>query len=73
MEEQEAVTMEISRNVQRAADGTSGVAEMSRGSNEAAIKTDRSAAQVLSALGLVKEASDHLQHRIDQFIQEVAA
>jgi hypothetical protein len=68
-----AVTSDLTRSVQHAAEGTTTVAAISEGSNNAAVETDHSAADVIAALGQVKGATDRLNRRIDHLNGEVAA
>ena len=71
VEEQNASTQEIARNVQQAARGTDDVSSTIEGVNKAAQETGASAAQLLQAARTVGDRSDQLRNRIDEFLGSV--
>ncbi len=71
VEEQDAATKEIARNVQQAAAGTSEVTSNISGVNDAAGHTGRGAGQVLEAAALLSKQSDVLRSDIGAFFERV--
>ena len=73
MEEQGAATREISRNVQRAAEGTmqvsSNIADVQRGASE----TGSASSQVLSAAKSLSGDSSRLKLEVGKFLSSVRA
>ena len=73
VEEQGAATQEISRNVQRAAEGTSqvetSIADVQRGASEAG----GASSQVLSAAQSLSTESNRLKHEVAKFMNSVRA
>jgi methyl-accepting chemotaxis protein len=73
VEEQGATTQEISRNVQRAAEGThmvsSNIVDVQRGAGE----TGSASSQVLSAAQSLSRDSNRLKQEVDKFLDSVRA
>jgi methyl-accepting chemotaxis protein len=73
VEEQGAATQEISRNVQRAAEGTSqveaSISDVQRGASE----TGGASSQVLSAAQSLSTESNRLKHEVAKFMDSVRA
>jgi methyl-accepting chemotaxis protein len=73
VEEQDAATREIARNVQQAALGTQHISSNIAGVQEIADGTGDSAHQVLGAAHTLAEDADRLSVEVDRFIREVRA
>jgi methyl-accepting chemotaxis protein len=73
VEEQNAATNEIARNVQQAAAGTSDVSANIGGVNEGAAQTGTAASEVLSAADALTTQADELQREVHQFLESVRA
>ena len=73
VEEQGAATLEISRNVLQAAQGTREVSSNIAGVSEAAQQTGAAATQVLSSASELSENGEVLKAQIDSFLREVRA
>jgi methyl-accepting chemotaxis protein len=71
IEEQEAATREISRNVQQAAQGTSDVAHNITGVNDAANQAGSAAGMVLNAAEELGRQSDVIRTDVGQFLGEI--
>jgi methyl-accepting chemotaxis protein len=73
VEEQEAVTQEVSRNIHRAAQGTqevtSNIGNVRRGANE----TGSASSQVLGSARALSEQSTRLKLEVDRFLDSVRA
>src|SRR5713101_6048266 len=73
VEEQGAATQEISRNVQRAADGTSQVAASISDVQRGASETGGASSQVLSAAQSLSNESNRLKREVAKFMNSVRA
>jgi len=73
VEEQGAATQEISRNVQQAAQGTSGVSANIGNVTQAAAETGHAASDVLTAAGGLARNGDVLRSEVDSFLREIRA
>ena len=73
VEEQNAATGEIGRNVQEASAGTQQVSGSILGVNQAAQEAGSSANQVLSAAGQLSEQAAQLTQQVNAFIAEIRA
>ncbi|ACI97823.1 methyl-accepting chemotaxis protein [Rhodospirillum centenum] len=73
IEEQNATTGDITRSVQRAAQGTQEVSENVAMVSEAATRTGTAAARVVESAGTLAEQSGLLQREIEQFLKGVRA
>jgi methyl-accepting chemotaxis protein len=73
IEQQGVATAEISRNVQQAATGTSGVSANISGVSETAERTGVAASQVLQAATRLSEQADALRRQVDRFLTDVKA
>ncbi len=73
MEQQQAVTSEISRSVQDAANGTGAVAEISRRADDDSRQTNNSATDVRNAAAELGKTAATLETRIADFIRSIAA
>src|SRR5688572_3682666 len=73
VEEQSAVTAEISRNVSEAADGSKRVVGVLTEVSVATAKSRQSVEIVLSAAAAVEEAAADLRSQVDSFLRDVAA
>ena len=71
VEQQNAATREISRNVQHAADRTRAVTETIHGVNQAAQEAGSASSQVREASGQLAQEADQLRRRIDAFLRDV--
>jgi methyl-accepting chemotaxis protein len=72
LEEQDAATEEISRNVSFAADGAKAMVAVLDNVTGAVAETRNAASEVLAASESVEAASAGLQHRIENFLSRVA-
>jgi methyl-accepting chemotaxis protein len=73
VEEQGAATREISRNVQRAADGTSQVAASIADVQRGASETGGASSEVLSAARSLSNESNRLKREVAKFMDTVRA
>src|SRR3546814_2727579 len=73
VEEQNAATNEIARNVQQAAAGTSDVSANIGGVNQGAAQTGSAATQVLGAADSLTTQAGELQREVQQFLESVRA
>ncbi|WP_247894529.1 methyl-accepting chemotaxis protein [Azospirillum sp. B510] len=73
MEEQDAATKEIARNVQAAAQGTQNVSTNIAGVEQAAGVTGQAAADLLGAARALTGQADALSHEVERFLSEVRA
>ncbi|MET4698728.1 methyl-accepting chemotaxis protein [Constrictibacter sp. MBR-5] len=73
VEEQNAATSEIARNVQQAADGTSRVSSDIARVNEAAAETGSAAAELLSASEELAMRADAMRSRVSAFLGNLRA
>jgi len=73
VEQQSAATLEISRNVQQAANGTNEVAGNINGLSQAAGSTGAAATQVLGSAGQLSRQAEQLRAEVDQFLADVKA
>lgn len=73
VEEQNAVTGEITRNVQQAAKGTEEISENITGVASAASQTDSVAATVLTVAKNLSEQAESLRHEVDHFLSSLNA
>ncbi len=73
VEQQNAATNEIARNVQQAAAGTSDVSANIGGVNEGAAATGAAAAQVLTAADALSGQAEELGREVHDFLQSVRA
>ncbi|WP_207480646.1 methyl-accepting chemotaxis protein [Arenibaculum pallidiluteum] len=73
VEEQNAATAEIARNVQQAAVGTQGVADDLSAVTEAASDTGTAARQVLAAAGDLGQQSERLRQEVERFLDGIRA
>ncbi len=73
VEEQDAATQEIARNVEQAAAGTQEVSANIGGVTQAADETGSAAGQVLQAAAELQRQSDDMRHLVDGFIARVRA
>ncbi|WP_207461721.1 methyl-accepting chemotaxis protein [Azospirillum sp. SYSU D00513] len=73
MEEQDAATKEIARNVQQAARGTEEVSSNIAGVEESARGTGRAASEMLDAADSLAGQASTLTAEVDRFIREVRA
>jgi methyl-accepting chemotaxis protein len=73
VEEQGAATQEISRNVQRAADGTSQVAASIADVQRGASETGGASSEVLSAARSLSNESNRLKREVAKFMDTVRA
>ncbi|WP_022728804.1 HAMP domain-containing methyl-accepting chemotaxis protein [Fodinicurvata sediminis] len=73
MEEQDAATDEISRNVQQAAEGTNEVSSAIEQVSQAASEGGSAAEQVLSSARQLGETAGQLQKGVDDFLKNVRA
>ncbi len=73
VEEQEAATQEIARNVQEASQGTKEVTSNIAGVTEAASNTGQAAQNVLEAAGDLSKQMESLRTDVDAFLVEVRA
>jgi methyl-accepting chemotaxis protein len=73
VEGQSAVTLEISRSVLQAAQGTRDVSGGISGVNEAAQQTGAAASEVLTAAGQLSRSGEALKVQVDTFLREVRA
>jgi methyl-accepting chemotaxis protein len=73
MEHQHDVGAEITRNTERAAASTTGVAAAANDSNTAALDTKAAAEAMLTSVEHVRDVSEKLGERITGFIRDVAA
>ncbi len=71
VEEQDAATREIARNVQQAASGTQEVLASIQGVQDAASHTDDAAGRVLQAAQQLSRQSEALAQHVERFIREV--
>jgi methyl-accepting chemotaxis protein len=72
LEEQDAATEEISRNVSSAADGAKGMVAVLDNVTSAVAETRNAASEVLAASESVEAASAGLEQRIENFLSRVA-
>jgi len=73
MEEQDAATQEIARNVQQASQGTSEVSQTIVGVTEAAREAGSAAENVLKATDSLNEQSSSLKGMVERFLADVRA
>jgi methyl-accepting chemotaxis protein len=73
IEEQNATTGEITRNVQQAAQGTEEVSRNVRDVNQAAEQTGAAASQVLSASGELSKQAEGLKREVETFLTSIRA
>jgi len=73
VEEQNAATQEINRNVQQAAAGTDDVSSNIEGVSRAAEETGASSSQVLQASSDLNRQAERLRAEIERFVHEVKA
>lgn len=73
VEEQNAATCEIARNVQQAAQGTEQVSQSIVGIRDAASRTSSAADQVLTASDSLTRQADAIQQRVQRFLHAVQA
>ncbi|MGM0562017.1 MAG: methyl-accepting chemotaxis protein [Pseudomonadota bacterium] len=73
MEEQDAATGEITRNVQQAAEGTNEVSSAIEQVSQAAAEGGSAAEQVLSSARQLGETASELQKGVDDFLKNVRA
>ena len=73
VEEQNAATLEIARNVQQAAQGTEQVSHSILGIRDAAGQTSARAAQVLSASDALSLQASAIRERVEHFLKAVQA
>jgi len=73
IDQQRAVTQEISENVHRAAEATSLVAQTSEVANTVATETRASASRVKQSASDSQEAVDGIGRGIERFLGKVAA
>jgi methyl-accepting chemotaxis protein len=73
VEEQDAVTQQIARNVQEAAKGTGQVSNSIIGVNQAATVTDAAANQVLSSAEDLSRKAETLRADVDNFLARIRA
>ena len=73
IEEQNATTGEITRNVQQAAQGTEEVSRNVRDVNQAAEQTGGAASQVLSASGELSKQAEGLKREVETFLTSIRA
>jgi methyl-accepting chemotaxis protein len=73
VEEQDAATREIARNVQQAAAGTQGVSDNVSGVSQAVDETGAAATQVLSASQELAQQGEYLSAEVEKFLIAVRA
>ncbi|CAO3413098.1 methyl-accepting chemotaxis protein [Azospirillum doebereinerae] len=73
VEEQNATTGEIARNVQQAAQGTQDVSANVAQVNQAATQTGSAATQVLDASNALSRQAETLRHEVETFLADVRA
>ena len=73
VEQQSAATLEISRNVQQAANGTNEVAGNINGLSQAAGNTGAAATQVHGSASELSRQAEQLRAEVDQFLADVKA
>ena len=73
VEEQDAATREIARNVQQAAIGTQEISNNISGVNQTAQGTGEAAGSVLSAAAALSREAERLTLEVDRFLSEVRA
>jgi len=71
VEEQNAATLEISRNVQEAAHGTKSVSDIIHTVNDAARETGSAAEQVLTSSTDLSSQADDLKRTVESFLDDV--
>jgi methyl-accepting chemotaxis protein len=73
MEQQDAVTGEIARNIDQAAQGTRQVAANIADVNHGAARTESASTQVLASAKSLSRDSDHLKREVERFLRVVRA
>jgi methyl-accepting chemotaxis protein len=73
MEQQDAVTGEIARNIDQAAQGTRQVAANIADVNHGAARTESASTQVLASAKSLSRDSDHLKREVEKFLRVVRA
>jgi methyl-accepting chemotaxis protein len=73
VQQQDAVTQEISRNVQQAAHGTTQVAHNIADVNRGASETGSAASQVLASARSLAREGTHLKLEVEKFLTSVRA
>jgi methyl-accepting chemotaxis protein len=73
VEQQGAATVEIARNIQHAAGGTSEVSTNIVGVSNASAEAGSAASHVLSAAGALRQEADQLRSEIDAFLVNIRA
>jgi len=71
VEEQNAATLEIARNIQQASTGTTDVSSNITGVSQAADDTGQASSQVLESAAMLTEQAGRIRHQIETFLTEI--